>query len=195
MVAEHPHNKNLAEYCWMDFGKCLKRYSIFERTRCLEFDSIEQSKAANLADHFVFGETLDEGATKTISSNRRSLSELLVLQDIERGQASAHCEAIFTEGRGVDQRALQRAIDRITDGIGHQHSATRDQSAAECFGQNDHIGLNGKMVCSEKWTAPEQTGLNLIQDKKRIVTAAECLNVGEILTRRHKNAALTLDGL
>src|ERR1039457_957282 len=195
MISEHTHDHNLAEYCWMDLCKCLEWYPKFKRTRRLEFYCVEQSKTADLADHFVFGEALDEHATKALPSDCRALSEGLVLQDIKRGQAGAHREAIFTEGRGVDQRALERAVDRIADSIRHQHSTAWNQPAAECFGQNDHVGLDSKMVCSEEWTSPVQTSLDLIQDEKRIVTAAEHLNVGEVVPRRHKNAALTLDWL
>src|ERR1035438_7317146 len=89
MIPKHTHDHNLAKYCRMDLCKCLEWYPQFKRTRCFEFYCIEQSKTADLANHFVFGKTLDERATKVLAGYCRALSKPFVLEDIE-GRSEEH---------------------------------------------------------------------------------------------------------
>src|SRR5450755_687743 len=164
MVSKQPHDHNLSKNCRMYLCKCFEGQSLRERIGGLEFYCVEQSKTANLAYHFILRQTLGERAAEILTRYDRPLPEPLVLQNIEAGQPDAHRKTIFAEGRGMNKRALQRAVYGIADRIGHQYGTARNQSAAERFGQNDHVRLDTKVVACEEWAGPIKTSLHLIQD-------------------------------
>src|SRR5664279_5837921 len=95
----------------MNLQERLKGDPKFQGFRRFELDSIEEADTADLPEHFIFSQSLDEDATEPFTCDRRASTKLLFLEDIERRQAGTHRKAVFAKGRGMDKRTPHRTID------------------------------------------------------------------------------------
>ena len=166
-----------------------------QRARRLEFEGAQQSEPADFRHHLVFGEALPQHPAQLVALRRGARAELLVLQYVQRRQPRAHREPVLAIGGGMNEGALQRAVNRIAHLVRHEHRAARNQSAADRFGENDHIRLDAIVMGGEKGPGSMEASLHLVQREQGSVAPAELLGLLEVARRRQAHAALSLNRL
>jgi len=86
MVPEEPHHHHLSEHSGMDQVERFERGAQQQRPRRLEFESAEQSEAADFRHHLIFGEALPQHLAQLVALRGGARAELFVLQYVQRRQ-------------------------------------------------------------------------------------------------------------
>ena len=90
VIAKQPHNQDLTEHCGMNLREFLKCNSQTQATRSGEFNSQQKPHATDFLYHFVRGKLLSQTDVQLLSHTGGTVSQLLTLQHLQRGQTSTH---------------------------------------------------------------------------------------------------------
>src|SRR4029077_18377604 len=101
----------------MDPGKGLERNSQPQAAWRPELDRAQQAESADLTHHFVLREARRKPFAQRFAGAGGALAEPLLLKHVESRQPGAHRETVFAVGRGMDDRALERTVHRLTNCI------------------------------------------------------------------------------
>src|SRR5271157_37789 len=165
LIAEQAHHQDLAEHSGMDFLEGLEGNSRAQLAGSLEFDSAEQAQSTNFLHHFILRKLVVQTLAESPAHSQGSCSELFLVEDVQRGQAGAHRQAVLTVSGGVDDRAFQRVINGVVDRIRHQQGAARDKPTAQSLGQYHHVRIETEVMGGKKPPRSIEARLNFVEDE------------------------------
>ena len=81
--------------------------------------------------------------------------------------------AVLAVGGGVDDGFFERTVDGVVDVVAHEDGGDGDESSAEGFGEDDHVGLDVVAVAGDEGAGAADAGLDFVEDEEGAVFFAE----------------------